>query len=239
MSIGPRDTSTNGGVAMRQVHVDAVEVVRPEGAARAALVPVGPEHEMLHDELAAAVEQVGRASPCLRAPRRRSPSRPSPRAARDAPRASSSRMRVNSFSLARSACAPPAIRLGKRCDAWSCCPPQEGLELVERAAPALVVGVAARRVGERAVDQRQLGLVAERAELEAHRRLVAARARRVVGGVMRPGEDQALGPLDLDIACPRSRNSASRCGRADARRRPGGRRAAPRRHGRWAGTSTG
>src|SRR5260370_309790 len=40
------------------MHVDAVEVVGPERAARAALVPIRAEHEMLDDELATPLEQV-------------------------------------------------------------------------------------------------------------------------------------------------------------------------------------
>src|SRR5262249_40856791 len=99
--------------------------------------------------------------------------------------------------------APPANPLRKRRDAWSCWPPHVGLELVERTGPALAMVLAARRIGERTVDQGELGLVAERAELEMHRRLVAARARQIGGLVMSPGEDQTLGPLDLDVLARR------------------------------------
>ena len=45
----------------------AVEAVRPERAVRAALIPVGREHEVVHDQLAAPVEQLGKASCPVRA----------------------------------------------------------------------------------------------------------------------------------------------------------------------------
>src|SRR4051812_46361482 len=79
------------------------------------------------------------------------------------------------------------------------CVAQERLELVERARPAPVVVVAARRVGERAMHQGELGLAGQRAQCDAHRRFVAARAAVVVTGMMGPGEDQPLGPLHLQI----------------------------------------
>ncbi len=56
---GARETATKRDVAMRQVHVHAVGVVGHERAARAALLPARPEHEVLHQQLAAALEQVG------------------------------------------------------------------------------------------------------------------------------------------------------------------------------------
>src|SRR5262249_53402179 len=46
-------------VARRQMHVDAVEIVGPERAAGATLVPVRTEHEVLNDELTASAEEVG------------------------------------------------------------------------------------------------------------------------------------------------------------------------------------
>src|SRR5471030_1033220 len=47
------------GVARCEVIMDAVEVVRPVGAAGAALVPVWSEHEMLDDQLPAPGEEFG------------------------------------------------------------------------------------------------------------------------------------------------------------------------------------
>jgi hypothetical protein len=44
---------------MVQVDDDAIEVVDPEGAALAALVPARVEHEVVDDELVAALEEVG------------------------------------------------------------------------------------------------------------------------------------------------------------------------------------
>src|SRR5581483_4984133 len=46
-------------VARRQMLVNAVEIVGPVRAVRAAFVPVRPEHEMLDDELALVAEQAG------------------------------------------------------------------------------------------------------------------------------------------------------------------------------------
>jgi hypothetical protein len=40
------------------VHDHTIEAVGPEGAAGAALLPVGPEHEVVDEQLAAPVEQV-------------------------------------------------------------------------------------------------------------------------------------------------------------------------------------
>src|SRR5215469_3018891 len=48
-----------GDVAGAQVDGGAVEAVGPERAVRAAGVPLGREHEVVDDELAAAAEQVG------------------------------------------------------------------------------------------------------------------------------------------------------------------------------------
>ena len=45
--------------AMVEVDDGRVPVVGPEGAARTALLPLRSVHEVLHDELAAAVEQAG------------------------------------------------------------------------------------------------------------------------------------------------------------------------------------
>jgi len=44
---------------MRQVNGHAVGVVGHEGAALAALLPAGGQHELLHDELRATIEQIG------------------------------------------------------------------------------------------------------------------------------------------------------------------------------------
>src|SRR5690349_15762729 len=65
---------------------------------------------------------------------------------------------------------------------------QESPELLEAALPAEVVAGEARRVDERTLCQDQLGLAADRAELDAHRGLVAAQARPVFDGMIRPGE---------------------------------------------------
>src|SRR5256885_5078199 len=46
-------------VAVIEVDAEAVEIVRPERAVLAALVPVGREHEVIDDELAPAVEELG------------------------------------------------------------------------------------------------------------------------------------------------------------------------------------
>jgi len=46
------------GVPMVEVHDDAVEVVHPERAALAALLPARVEHEVLDDELAAPLEEI-------------------------------------------------------------------------------------------------------------------------------------------------------------------------------------
>src|SRR5437868_10082665 len=54
-------------VAVGEVLDDAVEVVGPERARLAAGLPVGAEHEVVDDELAAAVEQVGEARLAARA----------------------------------------------------------------------------------------------------------------------------------------------------------------------------
>jgi hypothetical protein len=45
-------------IALPQVHVDAIEIVSPIGAALAPLIPAGPEHEVIDGELMPAVEQV-------------------------------------------------------------------------------------------------------------------------------------------------------------------------------------
>jgi len=46
-------------VAMGEVKSHAVDMVGPEGAARAALLPSRGEHEVLHRKLAAAFKQIG------------------------------------------------------------------------------------------------------------------------------------------------------------------------------------
>ncbi|MNT14070.1 hypothetical protein D3C72_1490610 [compost metagenome] len=46
---------------MLEVLVGAVDMVGEEGAARAPLLPAGAEHEMVDDQGAAAIEQVGQA----------------------------------------------------------------------------------------------------------------------------------------------------------------------------------
>jgi hypothetical protein len=43
-------------VALIEVHDDAVEVVGPARAVRAAGIPIGRKHEVVNDELASAVE---------------------------------------------------------------------------------------------------------------------------------------------------------------------------------------
>lgn len=50
---------------MRQVHVHAVGVIGHEGAARAPLFPARSEHELLHQQLAAAVEKFGKRARAL------------------------------------------------------------------------------------------------------------------------------------------------------------------------------
>ena len=46
-------------VAVAPMHHGAVVVVRPERAARAAFVPIRPEHEVIYEELVSVGEQVG------------------------------------------------------------------------------------------------------------------------------------------------------------------------------------
>ena len=46
-------------VALGEVDVGAVEMIGEEGATRTAFLPVRAEHEMVDDELASAVEQLG------------------------------------------------------------------------------------------------------------------------------------------------------------------------------------
>src|SRR4051794_39457331 len=46
-------------VAVCEMDADAVEIVRPEGAMRAAGLPVGTEHEVVDDELTSTIEQIG------------------------------------------------------------------------------------------------------------------------------------------------------------------------------------
>jgi len=53
-------------VAVIEVDAETVEIVRPEGAVLAALVPVRGEHEVIDDELAPAVEKLGQSLPALR-----------------------------------------------------------------------------------------------------------------------------------------------------------------------------
>ena len=62
---GAREMATKRHVALRQVHVRAVDVVGHERAALAALLPAGREHEVLDQQLAAAVEQVGERAPAV------------------------------------------------------------------------------------------------------------------------------------------------------------------------------
>lgn len=50
-----------GDVALGEVHAEALVGVGPERAARAALIPVGPVHEVVHEELASPVEQLDEA----------------------------------------------------------------------------------------------------------------------------------------------------------------------------------
>src|SRR5580704_12590812 len=52
-------------VAMREMHGDAVGVVGHERATRATLLRARREHEVLHHELAAAVEQTGKRLPAV------------------------------------------------------------------------------------------------------------------------------------------------------------------------------
>ena len=56
--MGGAGDAGEGDVAVGQVHRNAVEGVGPERAARAALGPVGSEHEVVDEQLAAAVEQL-------------------------------------------------------------------------------------------------------------------------------------------------------------------------------------
>ena len=55
-----------GDVAMGEMHGHAVGVVGHVGAARAALLPARREHEVLHQELVAAGEQIGQRLPAVR-----------------------------------------------------------------------------------------------------------------------------------------------------------------------------
>jgi hypothetical protein len=57
---GARETTS---IALRQVHFRAVDVVGHKGAALAAFLPARGEHEVLHQELAAAFEQAGERAP--------------------------------------------------------------------------------------------------------------------------------------------------------------------------------
>src|SRR3546814_3698741 len=50
---------------MGQMRCHAVTVVGHEGATRATLLPSRAEHEVLHQQLPAALEQVGKAAPAL------------------------------------------------------------------------------------------------------------------------------------------------------------------------------
>ena len=52
---------------MRQVDVGTVEVVGPEGTARAAFLPCRAEHEMIDEQLAPALEQIRKGLPAVRA----------------------------------------------------------------------------------------------------------------------------------------------------------------------------
>jgi hypothetical protein len=54
-----RPRTREGDVAVRQVDVDPVEIVGPERAARAPLARRGIEHEVVDDQLAAMLEQLG------------------------------------------------------------------------------------------------------------------------------------------------------------------------------------
>ena len=113
-------------VAMRQVHVHAVDVVGHERAARAALLPARAEHEVLHQQLAAAFEQVGERCAGRRACRRRSPSRCAPTAARGARGRSgragaSAPSRAPAAPCARRAIAPATRRDGSRLASVSWC----------------------------------------------------------------------------------------------------------------------
>jgi len=49
-----------------EVNAETVEIVCPEGAVLATLVPVGGEHEVIDDELAPTVEELGQRLPALR-----------------------------------------------------------------------------------------------------------------------------------------------------------------------------
>lgn len=51
--------SGKGDVALRQMHKCAVRVIHVEGATGAALLPLRAKHEVIHDQLASAVEEVG------------------------------------------------------------------------------------------------------------------------------------------------------------------------------------
>src|SRR6185312_2920334 len=91
----------------------------------------------------------------------------------------------------------------------SCRLPEENVELVERAGPALAMLVAARRIGKRAVDQGQFGLVADGTQLDPHGRFMAARRGVIAIGVMRPGADQPHRLLDLEILARRGKDATS------------------------------
>src|SRR6266446_4585828 len=85
-------------VVVLQVH-EIAHVVGPERATDAALPPPGAEHEMIDDQLAAPVEQIGEGFPAVERVEDIFLLHPDPR--RSAP--SWSRRRVNSFSLTRRA----------------------------------------------------------------------------------------------------------------------------------------
>ena len=55
------------------------------------------------------------------------------------------------------------------------------------------------RIGKGTMDERELGPIAQGAQLDAHRRLMAPRAREIAIGVMRPGEDEPLRRNDVEI----------------------------------------
>ena len=88
-------------IAMRQVNGHSVEVIGEIRTARAALRPSGTEHEVVDDELAAAVEQIGELLFAARPFEHILSSQLLPRGSSRRCRLSSSRRRVNSFSFAR------------------------------------------------------------------------------------------------------------------------------------------
>ena len=133
---------------MRQVHVDAVEVVRPERAARAALVPVGAEHEVIDHELAAAGEQVAERDAGLRRLEDIVLLDLHPRQLAALARELVAQ-RVNSFSLASCALLASSHSDCETMRWLVMLPSAERFRACRTSRPTLVVGLQVRLIGER------------------------------------------------------------------------------------------